>query len=94
MSPRIQAVLLVVGLSYYLLNVVLAIRRHFVQSGMSPGSLGASVPILVVLFAQPWPLWLRLILSPLVVALEFTWIAVYFVLDRFFPRPSETASHT
>jgi hypothetical protein len=91
MSTKVQAVLLTVvlltvGLGYYLLNVVLAVRRHFKGTGMSPGTLGASIPLLVVLFVQPWPLWLRLALAPAVVLLEFSWIGIYFLLERLRPR--------
>ena len=84
MTPRVQVLLLVFALSYYVLNVVLAVRKHFRGNGMSPGSIGASIPFLIVLFVRPWPLWLRLTLAPIVVALEFSWIGVYF-FERFFP---------
>jgi hypothetical protein len=62
--------------------------RHFVGTGPSPGSIGASIPLLIVLFAHSaWPLWLRLILAPVVAAFEFSWVAAYWLLQRFFPRP-------
>jgi hypothetical protein len=82
MPYREQTFLLAIGSSYYVLNVALAIRRCLGGSGMSPGSFGAFIPLLMVLFAQPWPLWLRLVLAPVVVLLEFSWIAVYWILER------------
>ena len=85
MSSRVQLVLLVAGLSCYVLNVVLVVRKYFKGSGISPGSLGASIPLLVVLFAQGWPMWLRVALAPPVVLLEFSWIGTYWVLGRLFP---------
>jgi hypothetical protein len=86
MRPQTQIVLLVFGLSYYVLNVVLAVRKHFKGVGMSPGSLGASIPLLVVLFAQAWPLWIRFVIAPAVILLEFSWVGIYWMLDRWFPR--------
>jgi hypothetical protein len=91
MSPRVQAILLVLGLSYYALNLVLAVRKYFKGTGMSPGSLCASIPLLVVLFSQAWPLWLRFVLAPVVVLLEFSWIGVYWILERWFRQPLPTS---
>jgi len=36
--------------------------------------LGASLLVLIVLFVQEWPLWIRLALAPLAVAAEFLWL--------------------
>lgn len=88
MTRSVQVALVAIGLSYYCLSVALAVRRHFVGTGPSPGSIGASIPLLIVLFAHSaWPLWLRLILAPVVAAFEFSWVAAYWLLQRFFPRP-------
>ena len=88
MSPGLQLILLIVGAFYYVLNLVLAVRRHFKGRGVSPGSIGASIPLLIVLFAQPWSIGLRLALAPLVVLLEFSWVGAYFLLEKLTPRRS------
>jgi len=88
MFPQLQLILLVAGAFYYVLNLALAVRRHFKGSGMSPGGIGASIPLLIVLFARPWPIWLRLALAPLVVLLEFSWVGAYFLLEKLTPRRS------
>ena len=88
MTHAVQVALVATGLTAYALSVALAVRRHFVGTGPSPGSVGASVFLLVALFGHTeWPFWLRLVLAPPVAALEFAWIAVYRLLERFFPRP-------
>jgi hypothetical protein len=80
-------VLLVVGLAVPTGSLLMAAFRHFRGRGPSPGSIGSSLALLVVLFSQSqWPLWLRLGLAPIVVALEFSWLALYWVLERLFPR--------
>lgn len=91
MSTRVQIALLVFGSSYYVLNVVLAVRRHFTGRGMSPGSIGASIPLLLVLFVQAWPLWLRCVLAPIVILLEFSWVGIYWLLDRLVTRRASSS---
>jgi hypothetical protein len=86
MAPA-QIALISVGGFVCALNVCLAALRHFRGRGPSPGSLGGFIPLLVVLFVQDWPLWLRFALAPLTVALEFIWVPVYFLLAWLFPRP-------
>jgi hypothetical protein len=86
MTSNLQVVLLVVGVSCYALNLVLATLKYFRGRGASPGSLGASIPLLLVLFAQDWPLWLRLAAAPAVVVLEFSWVPLYVLLERLFPK--------
>jgi hypothetical protein len=48
--------------------------------------LGASLLLLIVLFVQEWPLWIRLALAPLAVAVEFLWLPTYFLLERLLPK--------
>ena len=85
-------VLLLVGLAVPTVSLLLASFRHFQGRGPSPGSIGSSLALLVVLFSQSgWRLWLRLALAPVVVAFEFSWLALYGVLERLFPRRNLSA---
>jgi hypothetical protein len=86
MSSSAQLLLLAAGGSVCVLNLVVATLRHFRGRGPSPGSLGAFVLLLIVLFVQEWPLWTRFALAPLAIAAEFLWLPAYFLLDRVFPR--------
>jgi hypothetical protein len=86
MSSSTQLILLVMGGFICLLNVVLATLRHFRGRGVSPGSLGGCVLLLIVLFAQDWPVWVRLGLAPVAIAAEFIWVPTYFLLARMFPK--------
>ena len=80
-------VLLLVGLAVPSASLLLASLRHFRGRGPSPGSIGSSLALLIVLFSQSqWPLWLRLALVPLAVGFEFSWLALYWILQRLFPR--------
>jgi hypothetical protein len=79
--------LLVVGLAVPTGSLLMAGFRHFRGRGPSPGSIGSSIALLVVLISQSqWPLWLRLALAPLAVAFEFSWLPLYWFLERVFPR--------
>jgi hypothetical protein len=52
-----------------------------------PEVLGRLSRLLVVLFFYcDWPLWLQIVLAPLAVAFDFSWLALYWALERWFPR--------
>lgn len=92
MNAALKALLLI-GLAVPTGSLLMAGLRHFRGRGPSPGSIGSSIALLVVLFVHSeWPLWLRLVLTPLAIAFEFSWLALYWALERWFPRhPSLSA---